>query len=283
MSHSITSLRGTTRRRRRARRIGSPPVRRLRAQRAPHVDALAVAPPLVAARAARRGGEPQARHQRVELRELVRLERCRSSCRRAAPRRSPSPAARRPRRRRRRPRRAATTTGCRAHPARPRRRPRSRDRTPAARPPARRPCARSSGSNGSSATRSPKIEKKTASKAVTCAGSDTSTARAVQYSRRRAIGRTSASARAKSAARAGVTGTPASCRRRLSAPASGGRSSSIVSTPNSRSLTAASVTAAHELVEAGRADDAPGPPRTSAPSRACDPRPRRPAARRRAG
>src|SRR4029453_17330900 len=89
--------------------------------------------------------------------------------------------------------------------------------------------------------------KNTSSKALTCAGSDTKTARAVQYSRRRAIGWTSASARAKSAARAGVTGRPASRRRRLKAPASGGRSRSIVST-------AKSVTGAHELLEAGRAD-----------------------------
>ena len=34
----------------------------------------------------------------------------------------------------------------------------------------------------------------------------------------------------KSAERAGVIGSPASCRRRLSAPTSGGRSSSMVST-----------------------------------------------------
>ena len=46
------------------------------------------------------------------------------------------------------------------------------------------------------------------------ARSVTSAARAVQYSRRRAIGRTSASASAKRAARSGVTGTPASCSRR---------------------------------------------------------------------
>ena len=50
---------------------------------------------------------------------------------------------------------------------------------------------------------------------ATCAGSETNTARAVQYSRRRQIGRTSASACAKRTARSGVTGTPASCRRRL--------------------------------------------------------------------
>ena len=75
MSHSSTSLRGTTRRRRRARRIGSPAVRRLRPQGAPQVDALAVAPPLVPPRAPQRRAELEARHQPVELRELVGLER----------------------------------------------------------------------------------------------------------------------------------------------------------------------------------------------------------------
>ena len=75
MSQSSTSLRRTMRRRRRARRIGSPPVRRLRAQRPPHVDVLAVAALLVAARAPQRRRELEARHQPVELRELVRLER----------------------------------------------------------------------------------------------------------------------------------------------------------------------------------------------------------------
>ena len=46
--------------------------------------------------------------------------------------------------------------------------------------------------------RLPKTEKNTASNASTCAGSETNTARAVQYSRRREIGRTSVSASAKS-------------------------------------------------------------------------------------
>ena len=45
------------------------------AQRPPHVDALAVAALLVAAGAPQRRCELQTRHQPVELRELVRLER----------------------------------------------------------------------------------------------------------------------------------------------------------------------------------------------------------------
>src|SRR5436190_790430 len=101
---------------------------------------------------------------------------------------------------------------------------------------------------------SPKTEKNTESKPSACAWSDTNTERAVQYSRRRVIGRTSASARAKSAERSGVTGTPASRRRRLNAPASAGRSSSTVSTPNTGFGAPVSLTATHELLEASRAD-----------------------------
>src|SRR5690349_8496957 len=58
------------------------------------------------------------------------------------------------------------------------------------------------------------------------------------------MGRVSPSARAKSAARAGVTGTPASCSRRLNAPTNGGRSSTMVSTPKS----------VNELLQAAGAD-----------------------------
>ena len=50
--------------------------------------------------------------------------------------------------------------------------------------------------------------KNTESNACTCEASETSTARAVQYSRRRATGRVSVSAAAKRAERSGVTGTP---------------------------------------------------------------------------
>ena len=51
-----------------------------RAQRPAHVDVLAVAPLLVAARAAQRGGELQARHQPVELRRARAAPARRSAC-----------------------------------------------------------------------------------------------------------------------------------------------------------------------------------------------------------
>ena len=70
----------------------------------------------------------------------------------------------------------------------------------------------------------------------TCAASETSTARAVQYSRVRATGRSSVSASAKRAERSGVTGTPASCSRRPKAATSGGRSSSTVSSRHTQAL-----------------------------------------------
>ena len=181
----------------------------------------------------------------------MRLERVEALAGQHAPRRWPAPAARRPRRRR--------SSLARGAPATPRRRAgraasrspaRSGARAAAARRRARRR-SRGCGSRAPAAAGSPKIEKKTASKASTCAWSDTNTERAVQYSRRGVIGRTSVSACAKAAERSGVIGTPASCRRRLNAPASGGRSSrsSRPRTPDRRS-----VTAAHELLETGRAD-----------------------------
>src|SRR5437762_1060801 len=110
---------------------------------------------------------------------------------------------------------------------------------------------RCSSTSTAPSTRAPNTEKNTWSNAGTCAGSVTNTPRAVQYSRRRAIGRTRVKARAKSAPRTGVAGTPRSCRRLVSAPTSGGRSSSIVSRPKA----GASLIRVHEQVEAGGADD----------------------------
>ena len=120
----------------------------------------------------------------------MRLERVEALAAAAAPRRWPSPAAPRPRPRPRRRRR---------RPAR-----RRRSRAAARRPARRASCSARGRSSGGAATvarvvgvelvavrRSPKTEQKTASKAVTCAGSETNTARAVQYSRRRVTGRTS--------------------------------------------------------------------------------------------
>ena len=106
MSDSITSRRAddAPAAAREADRVATGP--QAAAQRAPHVDPLAVAALLVAARPPERRGQLEARHQAVELRELVRLERVEAPAARAAPRRSPAPAAPRPRpdrRRRRRP------------------------------------------------------------------------------------------------------------------------------------------------------------------------------------
>ncbi len=67
--------RWTTRRRRRASRIGSPPVRRLSRSVRRMSIARAMPRALVAARAALRRLQPQPRHQRVEVRELVGLQR----------------------------------------------------------------------------------------------------------------------------------------------------------------------------------------------------------------
>ena len=61
----------TTRRRRRASRIGSTAGAQAAAQRAAHVDALAAAGTPYAARAALRGGQLERGHQPVELRQLV--------------------------------------------------------------------------------------------------------------------------------------------------------------------------------------------------------------------
>ena len=75
MSHSITSRRGACDARAGAQADRVAAGAQARAQRAPHVDARAVAAALVAARAPQRRRELEARHQPVELRQLVRLER----------------------------------------------------------------------------------------------------------------------------------------------------------------------------------------------------------------
>ena len=100
----------------------------------------------------------------------------------------------------------------------------------------------------------PNTAKNTESNALTCDWSETSTARLVQYSRRRLIGTTNASARANAAVRSAVTGTPAACRRRLNAVVTAGRSSSIVSTVNCGSGIVALTAAADQCLEPGGAD-----------------------------
>ena len=210
---------------------------------------------LVAAGAAQRRREREPRHQPVQLRELVGVERV-ERLPRAAPRRWPAqrhvdapPSSS--------PRPAPADARAARAPALPPR------RVPAGG--AVGPWARSRLGRASSAGATRRRPSRTrASNAGKCEWSDTNTARAVQYSRRRLTGRMRVSARAKAASRSGVTGTPASCRRRPNAAASAGRSSSIVSTLK----TAGSIRSAR----AGRGrprGSPPGPRRTSAPCRAC--------------
>ena len=163
-------------------------------------------------------------HERVEVRELVRLERIEALLGQALlvaghGHRDLDLAAL-----------AATreTATCRADPAR-RRRAAIVGRLVAAAP------SRSRGTR----PRTPRRRRAPA------AGSVTTIARGVQYSRRRATGRTSSSARASSAERAGVIGSPASCSRRAKAPTVAGRSSQTRLDLHRLP---------HELLEAGRAD-----------------------------
>ncbi len=264
MSHSRTSRRGTTRRRRYASEIGSPPVRseprsvRRRSMCSPRRSRSARR-----VRAQRRR-EPDPGHQPGRAAPARPARARRSASRPAAPRRWPRrgsgprrrrcPASRRGRAPPRCQARRLPSPGRGSSPAEP---------WPATSPgvearvssPAASPRAVSRRSSGAS-TREPNTAKNTRSNAATCAGSETSTARAVQYSRVRETGRVSVNALASRAERSAVTGTPAACRRRPKAATSGARSSSTVS-----SLTPAS--------PAPRRGRRPGPRRTSRPSRAC--------------
>src|SRR5947209_1375254 len=112
----------------------------------------------------------------------------------------------------------------------------------------------SSAAGSSRSRRAPNTAANTASKALTCDGSDTNTALAVQYSRLREIGLTSPSACAKWVARCTVTGTPASCSRRPNAAASSARSSSIVCTSKPASAITASRRTGDQLAEPRSAD-----------------------------
>ena len=228
MSHSITS-----------RRAGDAPAparetdriasgAQAGAQGPPHVDALSVAPLLVAARAPQRGRELEARHQPVELRELVRLERVEAL----------APQQLLVARHRERhldlgavlvaPRRAATTTRG---------------------PPSRRarPCARDAGrSSGGAATvrivlglerprprsaAEDREEHRVEGLDLRRVGHEHGAGGPVQPPARDRPDERERACEARPSA-PGVIGTPTSCRRRLNAPTSGGRSSSIVSTPN---------------------------------------------------
>ena len=210
MSQSSTSRRRTTRRCRRARRTGSPPVRRLarsvrrRSMRSPRRSLLG------AARAPLRRGELEARHQPVELRELARARARRSAC---ARRRSSSLAS------------ASGTSHLRRRPRRWRRTPtarpaRSRCGAPArvARPPLVGRCRRRSGRSSSSTSSSGRVAEDREEHGVEGAhlrgvGDEHRARGPVQARAARRAARAS-SAWAKRAERSGVTGTPASCSRR---------------------------------------------------------------------
>ena len=81
--------------------------------------------------------------------------------------------------------------------------------------------------------------------------SDTNAARAVQYSRRREIGSTTARACANQAARSAVTGTPASCSRR---PNVAGHRRQVESERREPGTAAGRSSPAHQLLEPGGAD-----------------------------
>ena len=240
------------------------------AQRAAQVDVLAAAVALGAPRAPHRRGELAAASSAGRARAARPARARRSACRAAAPRRSPRHAGLAS---------SAALLG-RVAAAAPRAGGPARSPGPsrcvAAAVGRRRawPRAPSSG-DGLVRRRPPKTAKNTASNAATCAGSETSTARAVQYSRRRTTGRTSVSACAKP-------------RRALGRHGHAG----LVQPPAERAderrqveLDRLDAEVSHRCPRAapGRPrGPRPGPRCTSAPSRACGrPRPRR-AARRRA-
>ena len=245
MSHSSTSLRGATRRRRRARRIGSPPVRRLPRSVRRRSIALARGGPsrggaCAAAASRARGATSAGRAARARPARARR-----SASGRAAPRRSPARAGPRPRRRPRRRRR--------------RRRGRRR-RVPAPLAGGVRSAAGRSSAGAATVARVVALE----APRPRAAAEDREEHRVEHLDMRRigdehrAGGPVQPPARdrphererrAKSAARAGVTGTPASCRRRLNA-----RRERRQVELDRLDAEGRSVTAAHELLEAGRAD-----------------------------
>ena len=232
MSHSITSRRrdDAPAAAREADRVAAGA--QARAQRPPHVDLAAVAPPLVAARAPQRGGElagassaGRAARARAASSASKRLAASSSSSlaiasgtSTSAPSSSSSPRA---------PARRRDARGARA--AR-----RARSCSDAGRVVGRRGGGLRVGGVelvlGRGRAAEDREEHRVERLGVRLVGDEHRRGRS-STGAAAVIGRTSVSARAKSAGRSGVIGTPASCRRRLSAAASGGRSSSIVSTP----------------------------------------------------
>ena len=228
MSHSITSRRRATRRRRRARRTGSPAVRRLARSVRRMSIALAVALSLVAPRAAHRSRQSESGHQPVQLRELVRLERVEALARGALPRRWPARGTASSPRHPRSPARGAVHDTSRCDGGHRSAAERRRDRSPLA-----------VRSRGDGLVRGPTA---TSVGAPEHAGEDgVEGVPAPGRTRRGTRGPVQAPAGdrphecerpSEIARRAGVIGTPASCSRRLNAPASAGRSSPSGSTPN---------------------------------------------------
>ncbi len=225
MSHSITSRRGSTRRCWWESRTGSPPVRRLDRS----VRRMSMSRPW-GPRSRRRRRRTGVASSSWVISRYSRASSWGSSASKLLPARTSSSLAIA----------TGTSTSAPCSPSAPSRG--GAGVTPAPAPATVRRPVRGRSSGGAGAVRaspalgrsgagSPNTEANTALNALTWARSDTNTPRAVQYSRRRLIGRTSVSARANSAGRSGVMGRPASSSRRLNAPASGGRSSSIVSTP----------------------------------------------------
>ena len=248
MSHSRTRRRGTTRRRRRARRAGRPrcagwrgacaACRPLRAARAPGAGCAAAASPAAGA------------HEALQLGQLVRRRARRTAWWPGAPRRWPSPAASRSPRRRRAPRRPAAAPAMTCPPPRPCR------AWSGGRPVAGRPA-------GPAPPRLVEVERIVPRPVAEDRPEDRVEGRDVGGVRdEHRPGRPveapardrphQGQARAKSAARAGVTGRPASRRRRLRAPrAAAGRAGP---SPRRR-LRRSSATAAHQFLEPGGPDD----------------------------
>ena len=218
-----------------------------------------------AGRSARRGGRAgpgacaaaavatrEPRHQPVQPAPARRARARRSAWCAAAPRRWPAPA--------RAPRRGVgsrsagaamgAAPGRRRDLCRPRR---VRARSPRLAPRVARARLRVLGDDGSSRRRVADAEHADRTPRRTPApasGSDTNTARAVQYRRRRETGSTDRQSAARTRPRArSLTGRPASCSRRLNAPATRGQVEPERSGPGRRSHRRA-----HQLLEARGAD-----------------------------
>ena len=244
------------------------------AQRAAHVDRAGRGAPARSGACAAAASRPRAATSAGRAARARAARARRSACRRAAPRRWPAPAARRPRPRPSSSPGRAAATAPRGRAARRRRRPLAVDVG------ARRRGVATSALGAAStlvAVAAAEDRAEHARRTPRRAPGRRRTRRAPSSTA--AGGRPAApasSARAKSAERSGVTGTPASCRRRLSAA---GERRQV-------ELDRLDAEVSHRCARAARGrprGSPPGPRRTSAPSRACGRPPRRRAPRCRAG